>query len=176
GRLTAPDGGAQQLWAVGVREGSHASIGEGGVDGETVGRELTFMPRADEGVWAIDTNDSVVASNRAPRALSVRRVAPPRWAAGRLRFEQAPDEQIVEHFVGQDNAGPLRVPLSGRLCLSTGVPGSWAFQCGDSSNGSRSALTTNSGSQEQSNDPNSPPEFDPPFPEPDDDDDAEGDG
>lgn len=164
GRVTDPRGTPEQLWAVGVRQGSHASIGEGGVDGETVGRELTFMPMDDDGVWAIDTKDEIVGERRAERALSVRRVAAPAWAHGQLRFEQAPDEQVLEHYLGQDNEGPLRVPLSGRLCLTTGSPGSWAYRCGDST-GTRDAITTNSGRQEQTNDPNVRPEFDPPFPD-----------
>lgn len=160
------------LWAIGVRGGSHATIGEGGVDGDTVGRELTFMPRADHAVWAIDTSDSTVVSGRNQRALSVRRVAAPTWDAGRLRFGQGPEEQVIEVFdqsVSEDSLGPLRVPLSGRLCLSTGVPGVWAFHCGESTGG-RMALTTNSGSQEQNDDPYTLPEFDPPFPEDEDDD------
>lgn len=167
GRVTSPDGEPEQLWAVGVRGGSHATIGEGGVDGDTVGRELTFMPREDDGVWAIDTDDSMIVNSRNHRALSVRRVDPPRWASGRLRFEQAPDDQVVDHVDHNDNEGKMRVPLSGRLCLSTGVPGAWAFHCGDSSGG-RNAITTNSGTQEQNDDPNARPEFDPPFPDEDD--------
>jgi hypothetical protein len=54
--------------------------------------------------------------------------------------------------------------LTGRLCLSTGAPGSWAYRCGDST-GTRDAITTSSGRQEQTNDPNVRPEFDPPFPD-----------
>jgi hypothetical protein len=164
GRATRVDGTPDPLWAVAVRQGLHASIGEGGVDGETVGRELTFMPTDDDGVWAIDTKDELVGERRVERALSVRRVAPPGWAHGQLRFEQAPDEQVVTHYHGQDNRGPLRVPLTGRLCLTTGAPGSWAYRCGDST-GTRIAITTNSGRQEQTNDPNVRPEFDPPFPD-----------
>lgn len=170
GRVTDAMGEVKRLWAVGVRQGSHASIGEGGVDGESVGRELTFMPMDDEGVWAIDTKDEIVGPRRSERALSVRRVEPPRFANGSLRFEQAPDEQIVTYFQANvlgaepDNMGPLRVPLTGRLCLTTGAPGSWAYRCGDST-GTRDAITTNSGTQEQTNDPNVRPEFDPPFPD-----------
>lgn len=166
GRVTDALGEVTRLWAVGARRGSHASIGEGGVDGETVGRELTFMPMDDDGVWAIDTQDAIVGPRRSERALSVRRVAPPRFADGKLRFEQGPDEQVVTYSQGphDDNAGPLRVPLSGRLCLTTGAPGSWAYRCGDST-GTRDAITTNSGTQEQTDDPNVKPEFDPPFPD-----------
>lgn len=166
GRVTDEDGDSEQLWAVGVRRGSHASIGQDWVDGETVGRELTFMPMDDDGVWAIDTMDEIVGERRTERALSVRRVAPPAWAGGRLRFEQGPDEQVVSYAQGGegDNQGPLRVPLTGRLCLTTGTPGSWAYRCGDST-GTRDAITTNSGTQEQTNDPNVRPEFDPPFPD-----------
>lgn len=162
-RVTDARGEVERLWAVGVRQGTHATIGEGRVDGQTVGHELTFMPRDDDAVWAIDTQDEIVGERRAERALSVRRVSPPRWADGRLRFEQGPDEQVVTHYLGQDDRGPLRVPLSGRLCLTTGVPGAWAYRCGDSS-GTRTAFTTDSGKQEQS-DPNVRPEFDPPFPD-----------
>ena len=176
GRVTAPDGDVEQLWAIGVRDGTHASIGEDGVDGETVGRELTFMARFDDAVWAIDTADQVVTEGgRSQRALSVRRVAPPRWAGDRLSFDQPPDAQVVEFFeqaAGDDSQGPLRVPLIGRLCLSTGRDGSWAFRCGDSTSG-HTALTTNSGSQEQSDDPDNRPEFEPPFPD-DDDEPSEG--
>lgn len=169
GRVTDEDGNPERLWAVGVRRGSHATIGQDHVDGETVGAELTFMPMDDDGVWAIDTNDELVGERRSERALSVRRVAPPSWAAGTLRFEQGPDEQVVSYTQGGDgggidNKGPLRVPLTGRLCLTTGTPGSWAYRCGDST-GTRDAITTNSGTQEQTNDPNVRPEFDPPFPD-----------
>lgn len=166
GRVTDAMGEVRRLWAVGVRQGWHASIGEGGVDGESVGRELTFMPMDDEGVWAIDTKDEIVGPRRSERALSVRRVEPPSFANGRLRFDQAPDDQVVTYFQDDepDNKGPLRVPLSGRLCLTTGAPGSWAYRCGDST-GNRNAITTNSGTQEQTNDPNVRPEFDPPFPD-----------
>ena len=166
GRVTDEHGDPERLWAVGVRRGSHASIGEGWVDGKTVGQELTFMPMDDDGVWAIDTKDEIVGERRSERALSVRRVAPPAWNDGRLRFEQGPDEQVVSFTQGgdEDNEGPLRVPLTGRLCLTTGTPGSWAYRCGDST-GTRDAITTNSGQQEQTNDPNVRPEFDPPFPD-----------
>ena len=153
---------------MGVRRGSHASIGQDGVDGEIVGRELTFMPMDDDGVWAVDTKDELVGERRIERALSVRRVAPPAWAGGELRFEQRSDEQVVSYVLDRDdeddNEGPLRVPLTGRLCLTTGTPGGWAYRCGDST-GSRDAITTNSGAQEQTNDPNVRPEFDPPFPD-----------
>jgi hypothetical protein len=167
GRVTDEHGDPERLWAVGVRGGSHASIGEDRVDGKTVGRELTFMPMDDDGVWAIDTKDEIVGERRSERALSVRRVAPPAWNDGELRFEQGPDEQVVTYTQqggDGDNEGPLRVPLTGRLCLTTGAPGSWAYRCGDST-GTRDAITTNSGQQEQTNDPNVRPEFDPPFPD-----------
>ncbi len=164
GRSTDGEHEPAHLWAVGVRQGYHASIGEDRVDGQSVGEELTFMPMDDDGVWAVDTKDEIVGERRTERALSVRRVAPPAWAQGRLRFEQGPDEQIVTHYRGPDNEGPLRVPLTGRLCLTTGAPGSWAYRCGDSTGG-RDAITTNSGRQEQTNDPNVRPEFDPPFPD-----------
>jgi YD repeat-containing protein len=166
GRVTDALGEVTRLWAVGVRQGSHASIGEGGVDGKSIGSELTFMPLDDDSVWAIDTQDEIIGSRRSERALSVRRVAPPRWDDGELRFEQGPDDQVVTHSESPalDNRGPLRVPLSGRLCLTTGAPGSWAYRCGDST-GTRDAITTNSGTQEQTNDPNVLPEFDPPFPD-----------
>lgn len=170
GRVTDVFGEVTRLWAVGVRHGSHATIGEGRIDGHTVGRELTFMPLDDEAVWAIDTKDELVGDRRSERALSVRRVAPPEWKNGALRFEQGPDDQVIPHVRDGDNQGPLRVPLSGRLCLTTGVPGAWAYRCGDST-GTRAAFTTDSGTQEQNNDPNVRPEFDPPFP-----DQGEGDG
>jgi YD repeat-containing protein len=174
GRVTDALGQVERVWAVGVRGGSHASVGEGGVDGKNVGRELTFMPRDDDGVWAIDTQDELVDERQIERALSVRRVAPPRWADGELRFEQGLDEQVVTYFQGTepDTMGPLRVPLSGRLCLTTGTPGSWAYRCGDST-GTRDAITTNSGKQEQTNDPNIRPQFDPPFPDQGEGDDAD---
>jgi hypothetical protein len=138
------------------------------------------MPRADEAVWAIDTQDTLVSTRRAERALSVRKVSPPQWADGTLRFPQGPDEQVITHYQGPDNQGPLRVPLSGRLCLSTGTPGSWAYRCGDST-GTRIALTPDSGKQEQNSEPNVLPAFDPPFPdqgegEGQDEDDSEPDG
>lgn len=165
GRVTDDDGDPERLWAVGVRQGWHASIGQDWVDGESVGRELTFVPMDDEGVWAVDTKDEIVGVRRTERALSMRRVAPPAWAHGELRFEQGPEEQVVTHHSSAwDNEGPVRVPLTGRLCLSTGAPGSWAYRCGDST-GTRDAITTNSGRQEQTNDPNVRPEFDPPFPD-----------
>lgn len=170
GRVTSPNGDLQHVWAMGVSAGSHATIGEGNVEGRTVGRELTFMPRDDAAVWAIDTADQVIINERsAERALSVRRVDPPRFADGSLRFDQQQTEQVVEHFVADEAAGPMRVPLKGRLCLSTGVPGTWGYRCGNSS-GSTSAIATNSGAQEQS-DPNMLPEFDPPFPDQGDDND-----
>lgn len=177
GRVTDDDGDPERLWAVGVRQGWHASIGQDWVDGESVGKELTFVPMDDEGVWAVDTKDELVGERRIERALSLRRVAPPAWAHGELRFEQGPEEQVVTHHSSAwDNEGPVRVPLSGRLCLSTGAPGSWAYRCGDST-GTRDAITTNSGRQEQTNDPNVRPEFDPPFPDQGDDgDDGEDDG
>jgi hypothetical protein len=117
-------------------------------------------------VWAIDTKDELVGKRRSERALSVRRVAPPAWANGRLRFEQGPDEQVVSYVRDgeADIEGPLRVPLTGRLCLTTGTPGAWAYKCGDSTGG-RDAITTNSGEQELLDDPNVRPEFDPPFPD-----------
>jgi YD repeat-containing protein len=170
GRVTDEHGQPEHIWAVGVRRGSHASIGQDRVDGEAVGRELTFMPMDDDGVWAIDTKDEIVGERRSERALSVRRVAPPAWANGRLRFEQGSDEQVVDKWrdldgdEDLDNDGPVRVPLTGRLCLSTGTPGAWAYKCGDSTGG-RDAITTNSGEQEQLGDPNVRPEFDPPFPD-----------
>lgn len=166
GRVTDEHGQPEHIWAVGVRRGSHASIGQDGVDGETVGSELTFMPMDDDGVWAVDTKDELVGTRRSERALSVRRVAPPAWANGTLRFEQGPDEQVVSYVRDgeEDSEGPLRVPLTGRLCLTTGTPGAWAYKCGDSTGG-RDAITTNSGEQEQLGDPNVRPEFDPPFPD-----------
>ncbi len=164
GRVTDAKGDIERLWAVGVHYRDFRSIGEGRVDGQSVGSELTFMPRDDNGIWAIDTDDQVVVSNRAERALSVRRVAPPRWTEGRLRFDQGPEEQVVTYSQNEDSGGPMRVPLTGRLCLTTGTPGSWAYRCGDST-GSRAAFTTDSGQQEQTNDPNVVPEFDPPFPD-----------
>lgn len=163
GRVTDVRGEIERLWAVGVRHGAHASIAEGQVDGQSIGNELTFMPMADDGIWAIDTRDQLTRARR-ERALSVRRVAPPRWADGRLRFDQRPEEQVVTSTDEDDNEVPLRVPLSGRLCLSTGTPGSWAYRCGDSS-GTRNAFTTDSGKQEQTNEPNVLPEFDPLFPD-----------
>ncbi len=167
GRVTNALGEIERLWALAASEGNFASIGEGRVDGKNVGRELTFMPLDDEGIWAIDTRDELPDSER---ALSVRRVAPPRWANGGLRFEQDPEDQIVTSSDEQeDNDGPMRVPLSGRVCLTTGSPGAWAYRCGDSTN-NRDAFTTDSGRQEQTNDPNVAPEFDPPFPEQDDED------
>ncbi|MCA9710466.1 MAG: hypothetical protein KDK70_31790 [Myxococcales bacterium] len=173
GRVTDERGEIERAWAVGVHQGRHASIAEGRVDGQSIGGELTFMPLADDGVWAIDTDDKIESSRLTQRALSVRRVEPPRWANGRLRFEQGPDEQVVTVSDEQDNESPMRVPLDGRVCLSTGAPGSWAYRCGDSTVG-RLALTTNSGQQEQSNDPDNPPEFDPPFPEPSDEEPEDG--
>ena len=182
GSMTNSDGDHADLWAVGVHNGSHVSIASNGVDGETVGRELTFMPRFDAGIWAIDTDDEVVHNHR-KRALSVRRVEPPYRADGTPRFDQEPDDQVVNivdilpNTDEQDEVPvtpkPLRVPLTGRLCLTTGSPGSWAYRCGDST-GRQQALTSSSGAQEQV-EPNELPEFDPPPPipadEPDDDDD-----
>lgn len=164
GRVTDPSGEIERLWAVGVHHGKFHSIGEGRTDGQLVGEELTFMPLDDEGVWAIDTRDEIVGPRRAERALSVRRVAPPRWADGALRFEQGSDEQVVTYSDEHDSQGPMRVPLTGRVCLTTGVPGSWAYRCGDST-GTRAAFTTDSGRQEQTSDPNERPQFDPPFPD-----------
>ncbi|MEM9462631.1 MAG: hypothetical protein AAGF11_51260 [Myxococcota bacterium] len=164
GKVTDEHDEIERLWAVGVRRGSHASIAEGRVDGKRIGQELTFMPMADDGIWAIDTQDQLANPSRLERALSLRRVAPPTWNDGRLRFDQGPDEQVVTSKDEHDNEGPMRVPLSGRVCLSTGSPGSWAYRCGDSS-ATSNAFTTNSGKQEQTRDPNARPRFEPPFPD-----------
>ncbi len=169
GHMATQDGEPGPRWAVGVHDGKFQSIAQDGDQGDVIGHELTFMPRHDQGIWAIDSDDELIDNRTSKRALSVRHVAPPRWLQGQLRFEQSPDEQIVDHFVvtddeGMVNQGPLRVPLSGRLCLATGTPGSWAYRCGDT-NRSGIGLGTNSGAQEQTDNPNELPEFDPPFPD-----------
>ena len=177
GRVTTPDGEAQQLWAIGRREfGEYTSIGERGAEGHVISTELMFMPRDDEGIWALDTDDELENDANSPGALSVRRLVPPAWTNGNLRFDQEPDDQIIDHFVGGVDEGPLRLPLNGRMCVSSGVPGRWAYHCGDMT-GDRSKITSNSGTQERHADPNSQPEFDPPPPAPaDDGDDDEDDG
>ncbi|MEM7159263.1 MAG: hypothetical protein AAF799_40875 [Myxococcota bacterium] len=169
GRVTAPDGEAEQLWAVGRRDfGEYSSIGERGAEGNVISTELMFMPRNDKGVWALDVADDIEDDANVTGALSVRRIEPPTWTDGNLRFDQQPEDQIIDHFVGDDDEGPLLLPVSGTMCVSSGVPGRWAYHCGDlSSDGSR--ITTNSGNQERHADPNSQPEFDPPPPAPSDD-------
>lgn len=170
GRVTTPSGDLEHVWAMGVSDGTHATLGEAGVEGRNVGDELTFIPRNDRDIWAIDTDDQVSTAVQAERALSLRRVQPPRYADGSLRFDQEQDEQIVEHFVDGEASGPMRLPLTGRMCLTTGAPGVWAYRCGNATTGT-SAIATNSGAQE-TNDPNILPEYEPPF-EPGQDDDPQ---
>jgi hypothetical protein len=117
-------------WAIGVRNGSYSAVQPDAPPLGIGAQAPVFVPRDDDGLWMAD-----VRRSDSSRSMSLRRLLPRPSASGRgFDFgDLDSNDAIVEiddveegTLVGESLA--TLFPTE-RLCLATGSPGGWAYQC-----------------------------------------------
>lgn len=100
-------------WAVAVRDGVYAAVQPGG---DVQGLQLddaVFLPRDDAQLWAVSSRALDIGRDVAVRKLR------PSWSDGARKFSNEATEDVAAVRLG-----------SGHVCMSSGEPGAWAYQCG----------------------------------------------
>ncbi len=122
-------------WAVGVANGEYSGLAEGDSFTRLRLDEVAFLARDTAQVWAVETMPS--AADASNRTLTVRSIVPTPTPDGAITFATAGPLAHPHHFSPETGGelvdmGPFNHVLDGsqRVCLSTGVPGGWAYRCG----------------------------------------------
>lgn len=119
-------------WAIAVKGGNYAALQEGAPPESLALSQVSFMARDDGAVWLLDNRKTAVAAN-GKKELALLRIAPSRSSASRT-MEFSPAAEAGPEWVdvnGNTHDSFVTTLTPGRdVCVSTGVPGAWAYHCG----------------------------------------------